>query len=684
MQKSHYGITGMVNPFDTTNPFVPELVNEFNGGRASMWYAQDIANIFSYNGFLRFQDNLTKVLSSHAVKVGVVVERQYKTQNFQHAANIQMNYAPWGYGSSGNDVADILAGRPANMAIGQPSAVGYFVCWNLEAFAQDSWKVNKNLTLEYGLRFAKWTNNTETNGLGAVWDPAYFQPGAGAYLGTGTSARLNGLAYSQFGEIPNSMTPARPLLFMPRVNFAWDLQGNGDTIVRGGAGIFYVREQGNVQYNVINVPPNSFGSTLDAGGLQNAFTGQGYRGYNGLDYSTSGLSDPFGGLNSPSAIGTPNLNDLNWPRTYNASISVARRLPGRQVLEIGYVGTWGRNLVGQQDHNTIPPGGLNVYSTDPLVRAGIADSVYNSYRPYAGLSSINLPIYAGVSDYKSLQATLSRQSGAFTYLVAYTLSQAKGTLATDFAQLDPFAGWEERDYGVLATDRTHVLNVSWTWRLGSPAQSGIGKVLLNDWNLSGISTWSSGQPYRPFFSGPLGGGQMSAAWWGTHDYYGGGGASVPGAITPTYSCNPNVGGGNVALGEPVWDVNCVGIPAFGQSGPNYPPDTLRTPGRSFHDLTVFKDFGLGGARRLQLRFGVFNLFNQAYPDMLANTDIYRDLETQCAVSVTVPNGAGGTQSVCDATIPGNFSFTSNTLANFGKVNSKRGHRVVEVALRLFF
>jgi outer membrane receptor protein involved in Fe transport len=680
MLKSTYGIDNLDNPYGSS-PYVPELVNEFNGGRASIWFAQDVQDIFSYNGFLRFQDNLTKVLNTHALKFGVVVERQYKNQNFQHNANIQYNFAPWGNGSTGNDVADILVGRPAQAAIGQPSAIGNFIAWNLEAFAQDSWKVSKNFTLEYGLRFGKWTNNKETNNLGAVFDPAYYDRSQGIYLGSGSDLRLNGLAYTQFGDIGQGMIGSRPLLFMPRVNFAWDIKGDGDMIVRGGGGIFYVREQGNVQYNVINVPPNSFASTLDAGTLQNAFPGEGYNGYQGLDYQTTALGNPFSALNAPT-IGTPNKDDLNWPRTYNASISVAKRLPWRNVLEVGYVGTWGRQLVGQWDVNYVPEGGLYSYSQDPLLLAGMDSNYYNTFRPYPTLGTVNLPVYIGVSDYKSLQATLSRQSGNFTYLVAYTLSQAKGTVANDFANLDPFPDWKTRDYGILPTDRTNILNVSWTWRLGAPFSGGIGKYLLNDWNLSGISTWSSGQPWRPFFEGDLGGDQAERAWYGTQDFRGGGGTGTPGGITPTYTCNPNLGG-NPGVGEKLWDIGCVGIPGFGDSGPAYPPDTIRTPGRSFHDLTVFKDFPLGGARRLQLRFGVFNLFNQAYPDMINFQDIDFHLNTSCNVSVPdVPNGVGGTGTVCDPTA--GYAFTDNTISNFGKVITKRGHRVIELAVRFFF
>ena len=175
------------------------------------------------------------------------------------------------------------------------------------------------------------------------------------------------------------------------------------------------------------MPPNSFQSTLDGGTLQNAFPGQGYRGYNGLDYQTTKLANPFAALNSPGDVGTPNINDLNWPRTYNASLSLAKRLPWRQVLEVGYVGTWGRQLVAQQNVNIVPEGGLfTSYSQDPLLLAALDGTRYNTFRNYPTLANVNLPVYVGVSDYNSMQATLSRQSGNFTYLVAYTLSQVPG------------------------------------------------------------------------------------------------------------------------------------------------------------------------------------------------------------------------------------------------------------------
>jgi hypothetical protein len=101
------------------------------------------------------------------------------------------------------------------------------------------------------------------------------------------------------------------------------------------------------------------------------------------------------------------------------------------------------------------------------------------------------------------------------------------------------------------------------------------------------------------------------------------------------------------------------------------------------DLTVFKNFGLGGGKRLQFRVGAFDLFNQAAPD-IARGDIDLNLQVVCNVRVNgVPNGAGGTANgVCDPTQ--GFHFSDSTMQNFGKILTKRGHRVMELAARFEF
>jgi len=389
------------------------------------------------------------------------------------------------------------------------------------------------------------------------------------------------------------------------------------------------------------------------------------------------------------------LTKLDWPRMYQTSLSIARRIPLNHTVELGYVGTFGRHLASQVQINAIPVGTFlngrigNADLSNPLHQAAFTNNASNAGRPFPRLQAVNIFEPIGVSNYNGLQFTLSRQTGAFTYLAAYTYSKFKGTVGGDFAQIDPLD--PARSYGVLLGDRTHNLAFSWTARLGEPAKnSAIGKALLNGWNLSGVSTYVSGQPIRLGFSGDLGNDQAEMAWYGTRDFLGYSqdfGQGSIGAITPTFTCDPSSGsGGNV--GDKVLDISCVGIPAFGQSGPFVSPHNLRAPGRNFHDVTIFKDFRFGkGSKRIQIRAGAFNLFNQAYPISPAGpggSDIDLRLEANCNRKVNgVPNGEGGfADNVCDPT--GGYTFTQNTLDNFGKILTKRGRRVVEVALRVFF
>ena len=96
-----------------------------------------------------------------------------------------------------------------------------------------------------------------------------------------------------------------------------------------------------------------------------------------------------------------------------------------------------------------------------------------------------------------------------------------------------------------------------------------------------------------------------------------------------------------------------------------------------------KNFPLGGSKRIQLRFGVFNLFNQAVANVYRG-DVHLNLQTACNVRVNgVPNGAGGyVDNVCDPSQ--GFHYTEDTLRNFGKIITKRGHRVIELAARFDF
>jgi hypothetical protein len=681
------GIQGYGGFFGDQSPFAPIQIYSWGQGLGNLWDPQDQHNIFAYNSSLQVSDNFTKVLNTHALKVGVSVERGNKFQNFQNGAHTAITLGSgWIPGSTGNDFGDLLVGRPAQVDSGTALRPGNFLAWSMDGYVQDSWKIKKNLTLEYGVRLSKWTNNKETNGLGAVFIPSRYNPAAGTFLDA-QKTQLNGVAYAALGQVPQSLIDDRSMFIMPRVNFAWDVSGSGSTVVRGGAGIFYNRPMGNAEYDVIRIPPNGYATSIDA------YAGSDL-GPVGLTYNTVKLVDPLSRIGRI-GVDTINPNSVDYPRTVTASFSVAKRIPFQQVLEASYVGTFGRHLLNRRQFNVVPEGALNhgtIGNSDlsiPVNSVALNSDAVNAQRPFPALGYIRWWEYTSTSNYHSLQATLSRQTGKrLQYFLAYTFSKGLGTTVAngEYDDVDAFDP-RHRSYGVLAYDRTHILNFSYNYSVPDLTKhGGILGGILNGWQISGITTWASGTPLSVAFAGDLQSDGIENAWWGTPDRQPfrvtnaiGNGST----IQPIFTCDPRRSGSNV--GDKVLDINCLKIPAFGESGPFVSPIYLRTPSRPNFDVTIFKNFriGQGDKRKLQFRLGAFDLFNMATPNV-GFQDIDLNLQTQCNVKVNgVPNGVGGTvDGICDPTK--GFTFTQNTIDNFGKIVLKRGHRIVEVALKLYF
>ena len=679
------------------SPYLPtDLLHGWgsSGQVGNLWAKGN--DVFAYNDALQFSNKLTMLTGAHGLKFGIAVERGQKQQNFQNQEAGQLWFGNDNNTGTGNSAADLLVGRIGSLtqgtatngrpAPGQP--YGEFRYWNWDAFAQDSWKLRPNLTLEYGVRFGYWTNNEELSGLGGYFSPQLYDRTKGSFLDPGTFQRVNGVCYVATGCAPDGILENRSPFALPRVNVAWDLDGEGNNVVRGGYGLFFNRNMGNVEYDqTLRLPPNAYNLTVDL------WSGGGYGNGRGLTYDTAReatLANRVGTV----AINTFTPDAFTWPKTHSFSASYARRIPFDQVVEASYVGTRGRDLVSRSNANVMPFGILSQGSFNgvdlsvPVNRVAVASVSDNlaSFRPFNALGGITFYDFRGESNYDSMQLTLSRQSSQrLQYFVAYTLARNHGTLGGEYNTIDPYD--VERTYGVLPADRTHVLNVSWNAFLPDGAKGAMdnpfGRGLLNGWQLSGISSMASGIPIRLSFSGAAAGAGVSAAYFGTADVVGATqtGTSNGNALTPVYSCNPILGG--TGVGEKLLDINCIGVPEFGQNGPLIPPYNIRTPTRFNHDLTLFKNFSTVGTQKLQVRVGFFNIFNQAFANTNDQNDINLLLDTVCNRQVpNVPNGAGGVTAACDPT--GGFDFTPQTKSNFGKINLLRGHRVIEFVLKYYF
>jgi hypothetical protein len=703
--KVSYSALGVqrVGFFPNNNPYVPVSVITWGGGDLHTAYGYPI---LAWNDSFALTDNLVKVFNTHTLKFGAFIEQANKRQQSNADTNIET--AQWGQTTGTlNNYGDIYVGKPIQFGQGTNRPIDNFRYYNYEFYGQDSWKVRSNITLEYGLRAAYLPQNFERKGLGVLFDPASYNPTAGIFI-NGDRTRPNGFKLAARGEIPKGVLPNVPVQFMPRLNFAWDVGGKSDLVVRAGAGLFYNRVQGNYDYYSSGQMPNTY----------SAVVGTPWASANGLSFSDLRNVDPFSAISNVN-IQSRDVDSNEVPRVANFSLTIEKRLPLKNIFAVAYVGTQGRHLPQQRNANIIPLGRLltgtasGVDLSVPFNRAALDAAVLRPFRPYSVYNSVGLYQFTGTSTYHSLQATLSHSGKNLQYFATYTFGKALGTVATNesdgSAWADPI-DTRNRSWGVLPFDRTHVFNMSYNWSVPNIAtgawKNTLTEGVFNGWQISGITTVQSGTPLRLRFLGDIATGGQALAWYGSDAFNGTNAGASLGAVTPVYRGNPALGG--TGLNAKVFDLSQLGIPTFPNTGPSQPPFYMRTPGRSNFDISFFKNFKISETTKFQFRTGLFNIFNQAYPSQintnsfgLGDSDIYLALDTVCnAVVAGVNNGAGGTATPCDPTK--GFRYTdgrgawvdangnnrpadrSNTTRDFGKVVNKHGRRIVEFAFKFTF
>jgi len=267
-------------------------------------------------------DNFTHVIGSHTLKFGAYWD---DTKNIQSQSG-------WGGGANGNfnlggnfatnnSVADFLLGR-ANYT--QPSADGVNTIQNhtISFYGQDSYKANRQLTVNYGLRL---DHNGQYyiggNGM-AVWDPA-------SYTNNPNVKNPGLLWHSIASRIPTSGWVSPTFYYEPRVGIAYDVFENGRTVVRGGFASFRY----NVSVNDVGGPASLAQGTFTA----NDNNLQGYG-------AIAGFVPPPGG-GASGTITVFQQGDNKTPYTNDWNISVAQALPWRSVFEISYVGNKSSNML---------------------------------------------------------------------------------------------------------------------------------------------------------------------------------------------------------------------------------------------------------------------------------------------------------------------------------------------------
>ena len=699
VSKDALGLSNLKLPWGTkaNTPYAPLALISWDTN-SNLWEPGGIP-LFAFNDSYSISETLSKVTGNHTLKFGGLIEKAGKFQNQTAATEGQIEYeGANGVFTSGNAFANLYSGVINGIDQSTTVPSGHFKFWNYEGYAQDTWKVRPNITIEGGARLSYFTNNAEQTGLGVAFSTTAYKRGAGAFLNNDPT-KPNGILTEAAGTLPKGIYANNaPMKIAPRLNVAWDVFSDGSTVVRGGAGVFYNRVQGNYQYGILTSPPNLLTAHADSWGTGKPIT---------LDNLTQ-----FNPITNPSALVRPNIFTQDpdpktniIPRVVTTSLSVARRLPFQTVLEVAYVGTFGRHLPQSYGFNFVFPHttGMvgNANTADPLQRAALGNnaSYLNAQLlPFPDWGTVKYNEYIGTSNYHSLQATLNRQLGkSLQFFMTYTFSKALGTAAVNESSgdesIDPLNG--HNTYGILPYDRTHIFNLSYNYNVPNIARGSLDnwflRGVLNGWQMSGITTVQSGKPIRIKFGGAAESTSALFSYFG-HTVVAGGNTGQASGIAPVILRNPVTG--NTNLNEAYLDISAIAVPAFGTNGPSQSPFYMRSPTTNNFDVTFFKNFNISETKKIQFRTGFFNVFNEAFPNPDAGDFGNLTINTLNAINPATgtcyylpagtPNGNGtiGANSVCDPTK--GFIIDPNNAKTFGKVVSKHGHRRIELALKFYF
>jgi outer membrane receptor protein involved in Fe transport len=521
--------------------------------------------IYTYNNY-QGGDDLTYVKGRHSFKMGVDIKRIQDNETTE--SNGRGNY-------TFVDMPAFFANTPIRFDAPPPGQSGYRGLREtmFGAYVQDDFKVNQRLTLNLGLRYEFITDPTEVNGKMAnlfnVSDP------------TTTVEKDHFVSVSKKD-------------FQPRVGFAWQADGSGKTVVRGGFGIFHD-----------HILPFSF--VANASGTPPFFS------------TLSDLTNPVFPFDTNLTNGAPPPPQFNpmpasikEPSKVSYNLTVQREIVKNTVLEVAYIGAESHHLQYAHELNptSLLPSGL---FGDPVKGPGVALQKDRTNPLYASLTAYQ---WGANGDYNALQVTLKHRSASgLQFQAFYTYSKSideKSTIAGGDSRQEVTTILHPNnladDRGLSAFDARQNFVFTATYPFPFHFQQKVVGAILGGWTVNGIGTFRTGEP----FTGRVG-----------RNISGDGDRWTPDRpnLNPGFSPNPTSGvsagcpgiKAGTPLGTPdLWYDPCAfSRPAPGTFG-NLGRNTIIGPGLFNTDFSAQKVFKPTERINLQLRGEIFNLLDEAH------------------------------------------------------------------------
>ena len=534
-QQSTYGFTStnLVLPFPGVGPFPTGIASgTYSGTCPTTACPAEFLGPFEFllapTVDISPSDNVSWQVRNHTIKFGVSYSRNRKDQNSRtDATQGQLNFSTSSPNTTNDQFADSLLGNYNSFSQFSADPIGHFRYNDYGSYIQDSWRVTRRLSLEFGLRvdytipIYTQANNavnfdpslyTTIPGLtistgnipsapissGLVFDcpPTFATPGAcnpgpagGGYVVNGL-VRPGGVPADQLGRVPNGNSPfvlAVPagaqrgfykpeVTPSPRVGIAFTPFGD-NTVIRAGAGLYFDRPEGNIIFGQTGIVPF----------LQQV---------NFLSGNIGAL--PASGT-APTVFGVSAISpNIVVARVTSYSLSVQHEFRGGIMVQAAYVGNQARHLLREPNIN-VPT--FATAATFP------GTTTINQIRPYLGYTDISQFLSDGTSNYNAFQLSASKTKGFASFQVSYTYGSALGNANGLNDNPEPECAftcknssgqtisWRQYLYGPLSFDIANAFVVSYT--LTEPwlkDRKGFIGAVASGWQLSGITRAQSGFP----------------------------------------------------------------------------------------------------------------------------------------------------------------------------------------------